>query len=208
MIWSVWLNGWVSVYNLSGSGFESSWGHLYITLHACFEQGVSWHSSNYRVWIQSEHVPDMIRTSDKYSEHSSVIRSVQPNGWVLVSELIGSGFGWSCSHLSFTLRTCSEQGVPRHLGNYRVYIHSETRLWHNKNILSIELYRWIIRTQLIHLVSLAKWLSILLWTKWFLVQVQLQSLKLHIARLLQAKSSLTFRQLYGVVSLRKAYVTL
>ena len=27
-----------------------------------------------------KHVPDMIRTSDKYSEHSSVIRSVQPNG--------------------------------------------------------------------------------------------------------------------------------
>ena len=43
--------------------------------------------------------------------------------------------------------------------------------------------------------SLAKWLSVRLWTKWLWVRVQLQSLKLQISRLLRAKSSLTFRQL-------------
>ena len=46
-----------------------------------------------------------------------------------------------------------------------------------------------------HLASLAKWLSVRLRTKWFWVQVQLQSLKLQISRLLQVRSSFTFRQL-------------
>ena len=40
---------------------------------------------------------------------------------------------------------------------------------------------------------MAKWLSVRLQTKWFWVQVQLQSLKLQISRLLRAKSSLSFR---------------
>ena len=43
--------------------------------------------------------------------------------------------------------------------------------------------------------SLAKWLSVRLRNKWFWVRVQLQSLNLHISRLLQARGSLTFRQL-------------
>ena len=44
-------NGWVFVYKLSGSGFESSCSHLNFRFWACFEQGVPWHSGNYRVWI-------------------------------------------------------------------------------------------------------------------------------------------------------------
>ena len=50
----VWLNGWVFVYELSGCGFESSCSHLNFRFCACFEQGVSWHSGNYRVWIHSQ----------------------------------------------------------------------------------------------------------------------------------------------------------
>ena len=56
-------------------------------------------------------------------------------------------------------------------------------------------------------MSFAKWLSVHLRTKWFWVQVQLQSLKLQISRLLRARSSLTFRQLQSVDSLWNAYVT-
>ena len=36
---------------------------------------------------------------DKYPQHSSIIRSVWPNGWVFFYELSGSGFESSCSHL-------------------------------------------------------------------------------------------------------------
>ena len=50
----VWPNGWVFVYKLSGSGFESSCSHLNFRFHACFEQGVPWHSGNYGVGIHSE----------------------------------------------------------------------------------------------------------------------------------------------------------
>ena len=54
IIWPVWLNGWVFVYELSGCGFKSSYSHLNFRFHACFEQGVPWHSGNCRVWAHSE----------------------------------------------------------------------------------------------------------------------------------------------------------
>ena len=62
-----------------------------------------------------------------------IIRSVWSNGWVFVSELSGSGFESSCSHLTFRFHACFEQGVPWHWGNYSVWIHSETHTWHDKN---------------------------------------------------------------------------
>ena len=55
--------------------------------------------------------------------------------------------------------------------------------------------------------SLAKWLSVRLRTKWFWVRVQLQSPNLQISRLLRARSSFTFTQLWSVDSLWNAYVT-
>ena len=59
--------------------------------------------------------------------------------------------------------------------------------------------------------SLNKWSIVRLWTKWFWVRVQLQSLKLQISHLLRARSSLTFLdilwQLQSVNSLWNAYVT-
>ena len=56
------------------------------------------------------------------------------NAWVFVYKLSGCGFGSCCSHLNFRFRAYFEQGVPWHSGNYRVWIHSETRTWHDKNI--------------------------------------------------------------------------
>ena len=49
-----WLNGWMFVYEQSGCEFESRCSHLNSRYCACFKQGVSWHSGNYRVWIHSE----------------------------------------------------------------------------------------------------------------------------------------------------------
>ena len=47
--------------------------------------------------------------------------------------------------------------------------------WHDKNIQSNAPYGLVLTTQLNHLASLAKWLSVHLWTKWLWVRVQLQS---------------------------------
>ena len=58
------------------------------------------------------------------------------NGWVSVYEVSGCGFESRCSHLNFRFRACFEQEVPWHSGNHRVWIHSETRTWHDKNIQS------------------------------------------------------------------------
>ena len=87
-------------------------------------------------------VRDMIKTysqmhrTDKYSQHSSIIWPAWLNGWVFVYELSGCGFESSCSHFTFRFRACFEQGVPWHSGNYKVWIHSETRTWYDKNIKS------------------------------------------------------------------------
>ena len=56
------------------------------------------------------------------------------NSWVFVYEPSGCGFEFSCRHVNFWFRACFEQRVLWHSGNYRVWIHSETRTWHDKNI--------------------------------------------------------------------------
>ena len=57
-----------------------------------------------------------------------------PNGLVFVYELSGSGFEFSCSHLNLRFCACLEQAVAWHSGNYRLWIHSQMRTWHDKNI--------------------------------------------------------------------------
>ena len=90
---------------------------------------------------------DMIRAysqmhhTGKYSQHSSIIWPVQLNSWVFVYELSGGGLESSCSHLNFRLRACFKQEVIWHSGNYRDWIHSETRTWHDKNI---QLRNWML----------------------------------------------------------------
>ena len=61
---------------------------------------------------------------------------------MFVYELSGSGFEYSCSLLNFKFRACFEQEVPWHSGNYRVWIHSQTRTWHDKNIQSYTRCVW------------------------------------------------------------------
>ena len=56
----------------------------------------------------------------------------------------------SCSHLTFRFRACLEQGVPWHSGNYRVWIHAETRTWNDKNIQS---FRHLLPTLHVRLLS-------------------------------------------------------
>ena len=77
--------------------------------------------------------------------------------------------------------------------NYRVWVHSEIRTSHDNNIQSNASYREVLTTQLNHLASLAKWLSVRLRTKWLWVEIMLLSLKLQIWRMLQASNFLTFR---------------
>ena len=53
---------------------------------------------------------------------------------MFIQELSGCGVESSCRHLNFRFRACFQQGVSWHSGNYRVWIHSETCTWHDKNI--------------------------------------------------------------------------
>ena len=80
------------------------------------------------IWLQLGSNPEPL---------SSKTQPVWRNGWVFVYELSVSGFEFSCSHLNFGFRACFEQGVLWHSGNYRVWIHSEKRTWHDRNMQSI-----------------------------------------------------------------------
>ena len=83
------------------------------------------------------------RTTEFLNEHSTICRN-WPNDravfWVFISTVDLT----VCScHVTYalqsesTLYSCFEQGVPWHSGNYRVWIHSQTRTWHDKKIQSI-----------------------------------------------------------------------
>ena len=64
---------WPKVYELCGFGFQSSCSHSNFRFHACFEQGVPWHSGNYRVWDHSE-----MRTWRDKKIHSNNLPSISP----------------------------------------------------------------------------------------------------------------------------------
>ena len=72
--------------------------------------------------------------TDNYSQLSLIIWLVWLNDWMFVYELSGCGLESSCSHLNFRFRACLEHGIPWHSGNYRVWIHSEMCIWHDRNI--------------------------------------------------------------------------
>ena len=144
----------------------------------------TWHDKN-----------SQMHGTDKYSQHSSTIWLVWLNGWGFVYELSGYEFESRYSHLNCRSRACFEQGVPWHSGNYRVWTHSETRTWHYKDIQSNAPYRKVLTTLFNYSVSLAKWMSACLRTKWLLVRVPLESLEVDISRQFRGRGSLTFRQL-------------
>ena len=88
---------------------------------------------------------------------------------MLLYELSGCRFESCCSHLNVRFSDCFEQAVAWLSGNYRVSIRSKTRTWHNKNIQWRAPNTLLLTTQLYHLASLTKWLSVRLRTKWLWV---------------------------------------
>ena len=60
--------------------------------------------------------------TDKYSQHSSIIWPVRPNGWVFVYELSGCGFESSCN-LIYTLLRSNKHPLE---DNYMKYINNNT----------------------------------------------------------------------------------
>ena len=73
------------------------------------------------------------------------IQPVWSNRCVFVWELSGSYSKSTWSHLTFRFCACFEHRVLWHSGNYTVWIHSETRTWHGKNIQSFLFLFWSVR---------------------------------------------------------------
>ena len=75
-------------------------------------------------------------TTTQFVNEQSTIEPNWPvclNGWVFVYKLSGWGFESRCCHLNFRYRASCKQGFSLHLGNYIVYIHSETGICHDNN---------------------------------------------------------------------------
>ena len=132
IIWPVGLNCQVFIYELSMREFDSSCIHLNYRFHFCFEQGFLDIEPTIECGFTLKNVRDMtgtysqIHLTSRYKHHSSIIWPVWQNGWKFVYELSGCVFESIFNDLNFRFHVCSEQGVPWHSGNYRVWNHCET----------------------------------------------------------------------------------
>ena len=142
---------------------------------------------------------NQMQHADKYSQHSTIIWPVWLNGWVFIQESSGCGFtsdmvpASSKEFLAF--RQTTECGFNLKL--VRDMITTYNQVQHTDKY----------SKQLNHLASLAKWLSVCLWTKWLWVWILLLSLKLQIWHLLRARNSLTFSQTTGCQFTWNSYMT-
>ena len=78
------------------------------------------------------HVWSLNDSNDIRTHNHLVRRRVWLNGWVFVYEqLSGCGFESCCCHLTLDMVPASSKEFLDIQANYRVWIHSETRTWHN-----------------------------------------------------------------------------
>ena len=125
------------------SDCNGTWTHNHLV-----RKGTLKHLAKLAKWLRCVVSTYTVKWTVQYLQHSSTIWPVWLNSWVFLYELSGCGFKSRCSNLNFRFHACFEQGVPWHSGNYRVWIHSETRTWHDKNIQSIWKYVFKINRQL------------------------------------------------------------
>ena len=76
---------------------------------------------------------------------SYILEEISSEMWIF-SVLRDWNWTQTHNHLNFRFCACFEQGFPWLSGNYRVWIHSETSMWHDKNIQSNALYRIVLTT--------------------------------------------------------------
>ena len=132
-------NDWVLVYELTGCGFVTRWCHLNFRYRAWSSKEFLDNQATIECGFSLKRVCDMIITYSQMhrtdnSQHSSIIWVVWLKGWVFVYELSGCGFKSRCCHLNFRYGAFFEQ-VLSHWGNYRVWIQTETGMWHDNNLL-------------------------------------------------------------------------
>ena len=132
-----WLNCRVFIYKLNDCGSNGTQTHNHLV-----RKGTLNHLAKLAKWSSCVVSTYLYGAFDcMFSQHSSIIWPVWLHDWVFVYELSGYRFESSCSLLNFRYRVCFEQQFPWHSGNYRVWIHSESRTWHDKNMQSNAPYR-------------------------------------------------------------------
>ena len=157
---------WLYVIIMSRASFR-------VNLHAIVCRNVKKHLAQSRryIWILSD--SNMIRTHNHLVRKRTLNHLAKLAKWLncVVSTFLYGAF--DCMLLSqldhlpslADVALTSSKEFLDIQANYRVRIHSETRTWHDNKVQSNAPYRQVLTTQLNHLASLAKWLSIPLQTK-------------------------------------------
>ena len=165
-------------------------------------QGETILKKEFKLLMQGQLISDISCWSDSNDiwTHSNLARKrtpwpLWPNGWAMFWILICTTQLTVCYYHVIT----SFRVNPHSIVCLNVSERNHSKLNPSLSTLhsqSITQLNWNLGTQskFSSLSSFAKWLSVRLQTKWFWVQISLLSLKLHIWRRLQARSSLTFWQ--------------
>ena len=158
-------------------------------------------------------IPDMIRTysqmhsTDKYSQHSSVIWSVWLNDWVFVYELSGCGLEYRWSHLNFIFCAWFEASISSRFRQ----LYSVEALWNASVAWREHAIKCMVQISTNNTTQsfgqFGKIIKCSFITNWLGIQIPFQSLKLQVLRLFWARSSLKYTQLLSLDSLWNAYVT-
>ena len=166
LVWCMYGGRWLYVIIMSRASFR-------VNLHAVVCRNVKKHLAQSRryIWILSD--SDVTRTHNHLVRKRTLNHLAKLAKWLscVVSTFLYGAF--DCMLLSQLdhLAGLADGGLTLSKefldiqANYRVWIHSETRTWHDNKVQSNAPYRQVLTTQLNHLASLTKWLSIPLRTK-------------------------------------------
>ena len=131
-IWPNWPNDWavfwvlICTVHLTVSSCHDTYAlQSESTLYSCLNVKELLASSRREIWS--------LRDCNWTRTQNHLVRK-----WTLKRTLKRTltGLEPSCCPLNFRFRACFKQRIPWHSGNYRVWIHYETRTWHDKNIQS------------------------------------------------------------------------
>ena len=102
IVWPVWLNSWVFVYQLSGCGFESRCSHWNLSCRTFLSKEFLDIQSTMKCGFTLRNMIitcSQMHCTDKNSQYSSIIWPVLLYGWVFAYELNCCEFESCCSHL-------------------------------------------------------------------------------------------------------------
>ena len=135
VMWPVWLNSLVFIYEVSDCGFGPRCIHVNFRFRACFEPGVPWYSGNYGMWIHSEtctwhdkniQLPDGCQISENQNHIFQKCKSYEISSTHIYvgedQEFIICEFSWVSSHFTMESILNAKKKKKKHLTWLKLYL--------------------------------------------------------------------------------------